>query len=935
MLERPAWHIYPWQTQNSASYLSELEEGGFGSGGRRGFGSVAKKSAKKYAPHSHPRTSSPIHFLSEPAKVIANLTPNQQGKLEINLDKFQGFQRIDAILTQGPQFDAQQLTLGSQDIKKIDLRLAKSLEPKTSFKATETYAILKPKASVTIENIVDAEWKSYTTLDNLFSYFHTHASTSEFRDKLNQFAPLLQWPTLNQQERLQLVSKIHSHECHLFIHQHDNDWFNTHIKPTLVNKRRKDFIDHYLLGHDLSHYAKPRYFHNLNTIEKAILAQQLKSNAIKAHLEAEYERVKPDSEAETILFTSLLKQGFESDLDFMKLSLAPDASSIYIRRKLQNIILPSVNFQNISLAQAIDILYSRARELDTLELDPQKKGVHFSLSTTLSPHSNNSEFGGSKPPLIRSLQLKNVPLEIVLQQLCDMTQTRYKVENGAISILPATDFDNTDFYTRNVQVPPDFMTLLNDGSGSMDDPFADDTPNRLTAQPPLKELLESAGITFPEGASASFNRATNTITIRNTANNLDMIEMLTTELRSPSTSKLEDTITLRSRSNITTPEEKIASDAFSDDPFAESVDNSSALIIDEAALPHETKAYEDAYYFKHKQLNGSLDIQANRFWIQFAQSPANQPFLSPHFAECKNTPHEALITLALSDLPFKSEKPKVKIERNSMQITANKAMLLFYRDLQPSKTVGDKLLANLRYFRQGDRISEDQYGRERENTITGSFQTLTPYEAHLVITNPSGIAREIDILRQIPSGAIPLDTPDTLLSLSTTLSPHSSWQHVIRFYFPKKGEHQHYPPQVHENGAQVADIQTQTMNVVDHLPVELKDTWLQLVFGNDENAILDALKKRPAHTINVEALSSRMAQPQFYQQAMPILKERLMPTAHFTSHAIALRDLDTLADYLSNPTVSSNYFGTYFTSETCDINLMLTTNLLTQNGAHL
>ena len=55
--------------------------------------------------------------------------------------------------------------------------------------------------------------------------------------------------------------------------------------------------------------------------------------------------------------------------------------ALYIRRKIQNIILPVVDFQDVTVDQAIDIIRQRARELDTLELDPEKKGVNFVVRT--------------------------------------------------------------------------------------------------------------------------------------------------------------------------------------------------------------------------------------------------------------------------------------------------------------------------------------------------------------------------------------------------------------------------------------------------------------------------------------------------------------------------------------------------------------------------
>lgn len=221
--------------------------------------------------------------------------------------------------------------------------------------------------------------------------------------------------------------------------------------------------------------------------------------------------------------------------------------ALYIRRKLQSIILPVVDFQDVSVDQAVDILRQRARELDTLELDPTKKGVNFVVITPSSSGSaagedEVSEFGAvtsSGTKNIDSLQLRNVPLEVALQQVCDQAGLRYKVEDYAVKLLPVSEFEDTELYTRTFSVPPDFITLINSGGGGgsavSDDPFADPVESTggsgIAATPPVKDLLEESGVVFPDGATASFSRARSALTVRNTANNLDLVEQLVNSVK--------------------------------------------------------------------------------------------------------------------------------------------------------------------------------------------------------------------------------------------------------------------------------------------------------------------------------------------------------------------------------------------------------------------
>ena len=221
--------------------------------------------------------------------------------------------------------------------------------------------------------------------------------------------------------------------------------------------------------------------------------------------------------------------------------------ALYIRRKLQNIILPVVDFQDVTVDQAIDILRQRARELDTLELIPSKRGVNFVVRTPTVIDADGDaeagEFGGTAKlgsQTISSLQLRNVPLEVVVKQICDVTKLRYKVEDYAVVLLPATDFDDTELYTRSFSVPPDFLTLISTGGtgggGASDDPFGDDDGDGgggggIAPTPPVKDLLTESGVVFPEGTTASFSKARSVLSVRNTANNLDIIETLVNSIK--------------------------------------------------------------------------------------------------------------------------------------------------------------------------------------------------------------------------------------------------------------------------------------------------------------------------------------------------------------------------------------------------------------------
>ncbi|MFT3990369.1 MAG: type II and III secretion system protein [Luteolibacter sp.] len=204
----------------------------------------------------------------------------------------------------------------------------------------------------------------------------------------------------------------------------------------------------------------------------------------------------------------------------------------YITEKLRSIIIPSINFEDTTVDEAIDFLRLRAAELDTREIDPSKKGVNFVIRR---PRPTDPAAPAVQIPPVKELRLRNVPLSVALKYICDQTQLRYKVDDFSVILVPAAD-QGQDFFTRTFNVSPDFASTLNGSGGSgapaaSADPFAEKSPTAtLTDRKPIKDLLVGAGVTFAEGASATLSGGT--LLVTNTPTELDKIDNLVQTLAS-------------------------------------------------------------------------------------------------------------------------------------------------------------------------------------------------------------------------------------------------------------------------------------------------------------------------------------------------------------------------------------------------------------------
>ncbi len=220
----------------------------------------------------------------------------------------------------------------------------------------------------------------------------------------------------------------------------------------------------------------------------------------------------------------------------------------YINEKLRRIVIPRIDFEDTTVEEAIDFLRMRSAELDTLELDPTRKGVNFVVRRPRSAPAaaEVAPDAGLEPGLgaaalptpsdpgslrVRELRVRNVPLAVALKYICDQTKLRFKVDDFAVTLVPQTE-SGEDIFTRTFTVPPDFSAALgsDDGGAKAEaDPFAEPAAGgggaKLTARKPIIELLKSSGITFGEGTSATLSNS-GVLLVTNTPTELDKVEQL-------------------------------------------------------------------------------------------------------------------------------------------------------------------------------------------------------------------------------------------------------------------------------------------------------------------------------------------------------------------------------------------------------------------------
>lgn len=194
------------------------------------------------------------------------------------------------------------------------------------------------------------------------------------------------------------------------------------------------------------------------------------------------------------------------------------SNEFLISEKLRNIVIPELRLNGATIQDAARFLTATTRELD-----PEGIGVSFLVK-------NDQVVQESKPV---TLNLKGIPVDEALRYITNLAGVKPRIEEFAVFIVPLSERSDV-LVNRDFPVRATFFDVEADES----EPTAERPRRRrpLTrtadserADNSYRSALEARGVTFSEGATAIYNQATGILTVRNTQDQIDLIEELVTE----------------------------------------------------------------------------------------------------------------------------------------------------------------------------------------------------------------------------------------------------------------------------------------------------------------------------------------------------------------------------------------------------------------------
>ncbi|MFA7005134.1 MAG: hypothetical protein WC429_13915, partial [Verrucomicrobiia bacterium] len=177
-----------------------------------------------------------------------------------------------------------------------------------------------------------------------------------------------------------------------------------------------------------------------------------------------------------------------------------------IEAKLEGIVIPKIELKDVSLADAVKFMVGQSREIDGKR---GGSGVRIELDDSLIPVLKDTS------PI--TLNLMDVPLRDAMRYVTDIAGVAFQIKPGKVVILPANWRQLKGagkLVTRSYKWKRDLLVPhLGAGAGAV-------------SGQQIKELLTDAGVEFPTGASLAYNESSETLTITNSLEALDVFEQI-------------------------------------------------------------------------------------------------------------------------------------------------------------------------------------------------------------------------------------------------------------------------------------------------------------------------------------------------------------------------------------------------------------------------
>jgi hypothetical protein len=307
---------------------------------------------------------------------------------------------------------------------------------------------------------------------------------------------------------------------------------------------------------------------------------------------------------------------------------------------------------------------------------------------------------------------------------------------------------------------------------------------------------------------------------------------------------------------------------------------------------------ESQYYRIESVRQGTSLVSASRFWRDVVQHKGEGAFLSTHFAEASRSFTEAVAALALLDLPLDGDELEPEFTDGNIVLRNGTPAFVVYEESAEADVSKDvPILTSQRFF-----IDTPEYQQRNAKHdhlyVTDEFLTGTVYGCQIVVTNPTATNRELDILIQVPEGAIAIADSRATRTIPVDVPAFQTKIVKYSFYFPVTGQFVHYPVNVAHEEQIVAFADASPFNVVDEPSKFDTESWAYVSQRGSNEDVLEFLQKRPLDDVKLSDVLYRLKDQNFYTDLLQVLQTRRIYDHAVWSYSVHHRDEGQMGTFL-------------------------------------
>jgi len=272
MLPQPGLILNPWETQTTENQNQTAATGDAPAPSAPPTDQPALRADSERLGRTQPAAVTPdFDFLADSGVILTNLRPDADGVLNISADAIDGMPIIQVVVSDPLSIVRRTLFGSLAEVPARDLRLAQAIDADRAYAFVRAVIAASADKPLDLTSLGSAHVQVYSSVGELLGLFLTLSDDP----RLDEFRDLGQWHKLDDAGKRELYGRLACHELHVFLRTHDAKFFDEVVRPYLANKKEKQFVDHYLLDEDLSAWAQPWRFAELNAAEQAMLARRV------------------------------------------------------------------------------------------------------------------------------------------------------------------------------------------------------------------------------------------------------------------------------------------------------------------------------------------------------------------------------------------------------------------------------------------------------------------------------------------------------------------------------------------------------------------------------------------------------------------------------------------------------------------------------------